>query len=225
MKIGILGTGMVGRAHAARLAELGHNVTLGTRDVDATRKVIEADQMGNPPFAEWEAAHESVTLKTFAEAAQESEMVLNALKGEVSLETLRSIADELQGKVLVDIANPLDFSQGMPPSLSIVNTNSLGEETQKALPGTKVVKAFNTLNAYLQVDPKRLADGKHTLFIAGNDADAKKAVRDLATEYGWTDVLDLGDITNARGTEMLLPIWLRLWGALQTAEFNFHIVR
>ncbi len=225
MNIGILGTGMVGRAHAGRLLELGHNVTLGTRDVDATRSVIEADRMGNPPFAEWEASHEGVTLKTFAEAASESEIVINALKGEVSLEVLRECAADLEDKVLIDIANPLDFSQGMPPSLSIVNTSSLGEETQKALPKTKVVKAFNTLNAYLQVDPRKLADGKHSLFIAGNDADAKTAVRNLATEYGWMDVIDLGDITNARGTEMLLPIWLRLWGTLQTADFNFHIVR
>lgn len=225
MKVAILGTGMVGRAHAGKLASLGHEVFIGTKDVDATRASTETDAMGNVPFSAWEAEHKDVTLATFTDAAAHGEIVLNALRGDVSVQVLTSCADTLAGKVLVDIANPLDFSQGMPPSLSIVNTNSLGEEIQKALPNVKVVKAFNTLNAYLQVDPKNLADGAHSLFIAGNDAEAKAKVVELAKSYGWSDIIDLGDITNARGTEMILPIWLRLWGALQTPNFNIRVVR
>ena len=113
----------------------------------------------------------------------------------------------------------------MPPTLFVCNDNSLAEEIQKALPNVKLVKAFNTLSAHLQTNPQELAQGDHSLLISGNDAQAKQQVTKIAESYGWKDVIDLGDITNARGMEMLLPVWLRLWGALKTANFNYKIVR
>jgi len=131
----------------------------------------------------------------------------------------------LAGKVLVDVSNPLDFSKGMPPTLSVSNTDSLGEQIQRAYPKTHVVKTLNTLNAKLMVEPKSLAGGEHDLFLSGNDAGAKGQVRELLQTFGWKTIHDLGDISTARGTEMLLPIWLRLWGALGNADFNFKIVR
>lgn len=224
MNIGILGTGMVGKAHAARLVALGHSVAIGTHNRENTLANQEKDMMGNPPFAEWLRNHPQIQLVTLAEAAAFGEIVIDALKGEIALAELTALKAPLAGKVLIDIANPLDFSKGMPPSLSIVNTDSLGEQIQKALPETKVVKAFNTTNAALQVEPKQLADADHHLFVCGNDEHAKAKVTDLAKAYGWKQIIDLGDITTARGTEMLLPIWLRLWGALKTPMFNFKIV-
>ncbi|MDP2789345.1 MAG: NAD(P)-binding domain-containing protein [bacterium] len=226
MKIGILGTGMVGRAHAAKLAELGHDVVLGTQDVKKTMANSEKDAMGNPPFAEWHKDHTEVKLVTLPEAANYGEIVYNALKGEVTLSALSSLKEELAEKILIDIANPLDFSKGMPPSLFVCNTDSLGEQIQKALPKVKVIKAFNTMNAYLQVDPHQLADGDHHLIVSGNDPDAKAQVIKIAKEwYGWSNIIDLGDITTSRGTEMVLALWIRLWGALQTPMFAFKIIK
>lgn len=223
MKIGILGTGMVGRAHAAKLVALGHTVLMGTQDVAKTRASTEKDAMGNPPFSEWYKEHAAIKLVTLSEAAREGEIVFDVLKGEIALPALTKLKEELAGKVLIDVANPLDFSKGMPPTLSICNTTSLGEEIQAALPETMVVKTFNTTNAYLQVDPGQLAEGEHHLFVSGNDVEAKAKAIAIAKSYGWTNIIDLGDITTARGTEMLLPIWLRLWGALKTPMFNFTI--
>lgn len=225
MKIGILGTGMVGRAHAEKLTALGHTVMLGTKDVETTLTSTEKDAMGNQPFREWHKAHGNIVLGTFHEAASHGDIVYDALKGEVALSVLQTVAEPLGSKILIDIANPLDFSKGMPPSLAVCNTNSLGEQIQKALPSVKVVKTFNTMNAYLQVDPEKLALGDHDIFVCGNDATAKATVIDLLKSYGWKNIIDLGDITNARGTEMLLPIWLRLWSALKTPTFNFKIVK
>jgi predicted dinucleotide-binding enzyme len=225
MKIGILGTGMVGRAHAEKLTALGHTVMLGTKDVETTLTSTEKDVMGNQPFREWHKAHGNIVLGTFHEAASHGDIIYDALKGEVALSVLQTVAEPLGSKILIDIANPLDFSKGMPPSLAVCNTNSLGEQIQKALPSVKVVKTFNTMNAYLQVDPEKLALGDHDIFVCGNDAASKATVMDLLKNYGWKNIIDLGDITNARGTEMLLPIWLRLWSALKTPTFNFKIVK
>lgn len=225
MKIGILGTGMVGRAHAAKLAGLGHDVALGTKDVKETLAETEKDIMGNPPFPEWHKDHGDIQLVSFAESARHGEIVFDALKGEVALSVLEGLAEHLSKKVLVDIANPLDFSKGMPPSLTVCNTDSLGEQVQKALPDTKVVKVFNTVNALLQVDPGNLAGSDHDLFMCGNDAGAKETVKEIAQSYGWKNIHDLGDITGARGTEMLLPIWLRLFGMFNDPTFNFKIVK
>ena len=151
-------------------------------------------------------------------------MVVNATAGAVSLEALeQAAAQDLNGKVLIDISNPLDFSKGMPPTLSVSNTDSLTEQIQRRFPEARVVKTLHTMNAYLMVDPTQLAGGDHTVFVCGDDLEAK--VTELLQSFGWTDVIDLGDVTTARGTEMMLPIWLRLFGALQKPIFNFKIVR
>ena len=226
MRFGILGTGTVGKTIAARLADLGHEVMVGTRNPEETLSRTEPDAYGNPPFGAWQEEHPEVRLGTFAEAAAHGEMVLNATAGSVSLEALERAGEgNLSGKVLMDVSNPLDFSKGMPPTLSVSNTDSLGEQIQRRYPEAKVVKTLNTMNANLMVDPAQLAGGDHSVFVGGDDAEAKGTVTDLLRSFGWTDVIDLGDITTARGTEMVLPIWLRLFGALQRPVFNFKIVR
>ena len=225
MKIAVLGTGIVGQAIAGRLHELGHTVVIGTRDPAATLARTEPDGMGNPPFSAWRAAHESVAVATLADAAASAELVVNASSGAVSLDLLGLAgADNLAGKVLVDIANPLDFSHGFPPTLFVKDTDSLGEQIQRAFPETKVVKTLNTLNASLMVDPKSLGESS-SIFVSGNDSQAKATVVSLLQSFGHDDVIDLGPLETARGTEMLLPIWLRLMGTLGTGTFNFKIVR
>lgn len=223
--IGILGTGVVGRAHAARLVELGYEVIMGTQDVQKTMAQDKPDAMGNVPFPVWHKEHAAVRLETFQEAVGQSEIVFNVLKGDVAVEVLQGLAKELSGKILIDVTNPLDFSKGMPPTLFVCNTDSLGEQIQKALPDVKVVKAFNTCSAPVQVNPHELVGGDHSLFIAGEDVQAKAVVTEIAKSYGWQDIIDLGGIECARGMEMLLPVWLRLWGALKTPMFNYKIVR
>ena len=226
MKIAVVGTGMVGQALAGRLAELGHEVTVGTRDVAATLAKTTPDGMGNPPYAAWAAAHPQVRLAPFADAAAGAELLVNATSGAASIAALEAAgADNLAGKVLIDIANPLDFSCGFPPTLFVKDTDSLGEQIQAAFPQLKVVKALNTLTAALMVNPKALVNGDHSVFLSGNDAGAKKTVTDLLESFGHADVVDLGDITTARGTEMVLPLWVRLMGALDTPMFNFKVVR
>ncbi len=226
VRLGIVGTGVVGKTIAARLAGLGHDVMVGTRDPEETMSRTEPDRYGNPPFSAWQQDHPEVKLGTFGEAAAHGEMVVNATAGAVSLEALDMAGEEnLNGKVLIDISNPLDFSKDMPPTLSVSNTDSLGEQIQRRFSEAKVVKTLHTMNAYLMVDPAQLAGGEHTVFVSGDDAEAKEAVSELLRSFGWTDIIDLGDISTARGTEMLLPVWLRLFGALQKPIFNFKIVR
>jgi len=226
MRFGILGTGTVGKTIAARLAGLGHEVMVGTREPAETLSRTEPDVYGNPPFSAWQEEHPEVKLGTFGEAAAHGGMVVNATAGAVSLEVLESAGEEnLNAKILMDIANPLDFSKGMPPTLLVSNTDSLGEQIQRRFPGAKVVKTLHTTNAYLMVDPAQLAAADHTVFVSGDDAQAKTTVTDLLRSFGWSDILDLGDITTARGTEMLLPIWVRMFGVLQKQIFNFKIVR
>jgi len=216
---------MVGRSIAAKLNELGHKVVMGTRNPENTLTKDDKDAYGNAPFKEWYGEYPQVGLQTFAEATRDSDLIFNCTGGQVSISVLESIGEDvLDGKVLIDVANPLDFSQGMPPSLSPVNTDSLGEQIQKRFPNLKVVKSLNTMNAQLMVNPD-LVSGDHNVFICGNNESAKTLAREILVSFGWRDklIIDLGAITNSRGTEMLLPIWLRLWGALGTAEFNFHI--
>ena len=225
MNIAVLGTGMVGQALAGRLDALGHSVVVGTRDPQATQARTEPDGMGNPPFSAWHAQHPAVGLATFAEAAAGADLVVNASSGEAALELLRLAgAENLAGKVLVDIANPLDFSAGFPPTLFVKDTDSLGEQIQRAFPETKVVKTLNTLNASLMVEPKPLGESS-TVFVSGEDAAAKAVVVEILESFGHEDVIDLGGIETARGTEMLLPIWLQLMSTLGTPQFNFKIVR
>jgi predicted dinucleotide-binding enzyme len=226
MRFGILGTGVVGKTIAARLVDLGHEVMVGTREPAETLSRTEPDRYGNPPFSAWQEEHPEVRLGTFAEATAHGEMVVNATAGAVSLEVLEQAGeDNLGGKILIDIANPLDFTKGMPPTLLVSNTDSLGEQIQRRFPEAKVVKTLHTMNAYLMVDPAQLAATDHTVFVGGDDAEAKAEVSELLRSFGWTDIIDLGDITTSRGTEMLLPIWVRLIGVLQKPTFNFKIVR
>ncbi|MFI5925995.1 NADPH-dependent F420 reductase [Micromonospora sp. NPDC051543] len=217
MRIAVLGTGSVGQAIAARTAELGHQVTIGTRDVAATRAGA---------YAAWAAEHPEVGLETMAVAAADAELVVNATSGTGSLPALTAAgAANLAGKVLLDIANPLDFSAGFPPVLTVNDTDSLAERIQREFPQAKVVKSLNTLTAELMVRPRQLADGDHSVFVSGDDAEAKRIVTDLLVSFGHTDVIDLGDLSTARGVEMLMPLWLRLYGGLDTAIFNVKVVR
>jgi hypothetical protein len=214
MKIGVLGTGMVGTTIAGKLVSLGHEVRMGARDAKNAKAAAWADTAGP------KASHGA-----FADAAAFGEIIFNCTNGAGSLDALRAAgAENLRGKVLVDVANPLDFSGGMPPSLFAGNTDSLAERIQAAFPEAKVVKALNTVNANVMVEPSRVP-GESDVFVAGNDAGAKGEVaRILRDGFGWKSVIDLGDVTAARGTESYLPLWLRLWGALKTADFNIRVV-
>lgn len=215
MKIGVLGTGMVGNAIATKLVKLGHDVNMGSRTAN------------NAKAGEWvKASGAKASQGTFAQAAAFGEIIFNCTHGMASLEALRQAgAENLKGKIIVDISNALDFSKGMPPTLSICNNDSLAEQIQRAFPDTKVVKTLNTVNCILMVNPS-LVKGDHDLFISGNDAQAKAKVTEiLKSWFGWKSVIDLGDISTARGTEMLLPLWVRLMGLFQSPNFNFKIVR
>lgn len=218
MKIAVLGTGMVGDTIGSRLIELGHEVKMGSRTAD------------NEKAQAFVARHKGkASAGTFADAAAFGEIIFNCTAGAASVEALKMAGEAaLNGKIIVDIANPLDFSKGMPPSLipALSNTNSLGEEIQKAFPSTKVVKTLNTMWCGLMVNPAMIKGGDHTNFICGNDDEAKQKVRSLLNEFGWKNenILDLGDISEARGTESVLPIWLRIWKATQNGAFNFKVV-
>ncbi len=225
MKIAVLGTGNVGQTVAGRLAELGHEVTVGTRDPEVTLARSAPDQMGRPPFRAWAEQWPNIPLATYADAASTAELVVNATSGAATLAVLEQAgAENLAGKVLIDIANPLDFSRGMPPTLIVKDTDSLGEQVQRAFPTARVVKTLNTLTASLMVHPETLGEPT-TVFVSGDDADAKALVTRLLQSFGHTDVIDLGGIDTARGTEMWLPLWLRLMGSLGTPAFNLKVVR
>ena len=227
MKIGVFGTGVVGQTIAEKLESLGHDVMLGTREAQQSLAREGNDSFGRPPLKDWLAAHPKVRLDTYAEAAAHGELLVNATSGLGALDALKLAGEKnLGSKAMLDISNPLDFSKGFPPSLTVCNTDSLGEQLQRAFPQLRVVKGLNTLTSFLMVAPRNLPEPHH-IFLCGNDADAKAEVRQLLGSFGWTDaeMIDLGDITNARGTEQLLPIWVRLYGALKSPMFNFRIVR
>lgn len=227
MQIGIFGTGVVGQTLATALARKGHDVMIGTRDPAATMARESGGAMNPTPFRDWIGGNPTVRIGTFAEAARFGEVLVNATSGGGALPALEAAGEEALGdKIMLDAANPLDFSHGFPPTLSVCNTDSLGEQLQRAFPRLRVVKTLNTTNTRVMVDPQAVGGGDHTLFVCGNDAAAKASVtRWLQEWFGWRDVIDLGDITTARGTEMLLPVWLRLMQALGTPMFNFKIVR
>ena len=214
MNIAVLGTGMVGRALATRLHELGYDVTLGTRDIDATR-----DRLGD-------TLDPAIRLATLPAATSHAQLVFLAVQGEAALSTLSAAGqNNLDGKILVDITNPLDFSSGFPATLFIKDTDSLGEQIQSACSTARVVKTLNTLTADLMVHPELVNNGLHTVFVSGNDLEAKATVVTLLEMLGHSDIIDLGDITTARGTEMLMPIWMRLMGTLGTTMFQFKVVQ
>lgn len=216
MRIGVLGTGMVGNAIAGKLVALGHEVMMGAREG------------GNEKAVGWaESAGQGASEGSFADAAAFGELVVNCTAGAHSLAALEAAGQEsLAGKVLLDIANPLDFSAGMPPTLTVANTDSLGEQIQRAFPETSVVKALNTMNCQVMVDPARVP-GDHVVFLCGEHDAAKDQVRALLESFGWPAdrIRDLGGIQAARGTEMYLPLWLSLMGALGTGDFNITVAR
>lgn len=216
MRIGVLGTGSVGRMISTKLLELGHEVTMGSRSADSEA------------LAEWLSdAGEDARGGAFAEAAAAGELVFNCTAGTASVAALEAAgAENLAAKVLVDVANPLDFSGGFPPTLSVCNDDSLGERIQAAFPEARVVKALNTVNAAVMVDPGRVP-GDHAVFVCGDDEAAKDQVGGLLEEFGWPSgsIVDLGDLTAARGAEMYLPLWLRLMKTLGSAEFNISIAQ
>lgn len=215
MRFAVLGTGMVGRTLAGKLVDLGHEVTMGSRAAGNENATAWAGAAGD-------RAHEG----SFVDAARFGEVIVNATAGTASLDALGAAgADALAGKVLIDVANPLDFSGGMPPTLSVCNDDSLAERIQRAFPGARVVKALNTVNAEVMVEPAIVPD-RHTIFVAGDDDEAKAQVGDLLVAFGWPreDVMDLGALTSARGMEMYLPLWLSLFGASGTSRLNVRVV-
>ena len=214
MRIGILGTGVVGQTIGSKLVQLGHDVMLGSRTAT------------NDKAAKWVADNgDHAKQGTFADAAAFGEIVFNCTSGQVSLAALSSAgAANLDGKIIVDVSNPLDFSQGFPPTLSVCNTDSVAEQIQSAFPNSKVVKSLNTMTAAVMVNPG-LVPGEHDIFVSGNDADAKRQVSDLLRSFGWRTIIDLGDVTSARGAEMILPLWLRLMGVFKSPVMNFHLAR
>jgi hypothetical protein len=214
MKIAVLGTGSVGRTVAPALARLGHEVAMGTRDPEATQR-----------RSDWEGLPGGIPLRPFTTVADGVGVVVNATNGMASLTALGAVgAGSLAGRVLLDLSNPLDFSAG-PPTLSVKDTDSLAEQIARAFPETRVVKALNTVTAAVMVEPTLVGEGDTTVFAASDDADARRVVVGLLRELGWRDVVELDELSAARGLEMYLPLWVRLMGALGTAEFNVKLVR
>lgn len=212
MKIGVLGTGVVGQTIGSKLVSLGHEVMMGGRSATNEKVLAFTGKTGAKGG-------------TFAEAAAFGDLIVHCTRGDTAVEVLRQAgAENLAGKVLVDISNPLDFSHGFPPSLSISNTDSLGELIQREFPEAHVVKTLNTVTAAIMVEPG-LVHGNHAVFVSGNDKRAKGKVMDLLRSFGWKEILDLGDITSARATEQMLPLWTRLYSILGTGEFNFAILK
>lgn len=212
MRIGVLGTGAVGKAIGTKLVQLEHDVTMGSRTAD------------NQQAAEWAAAAgEQAAQGTFADAAASGELLFNCTAGMASLEALRAAGEEnLSGKILVDVSNALDFSEGVPPILGVCNIDSVGEQIQRFFPETRVVKTLNTVNNQVMVDPSRVP-GEHHMFVCGNDDAAKDEVRKLLESFGWQRFIDLGDISAARGMEMYVTLWVRLTGVVGTPVFNIRV--
>lgn len=219
MRIAVLGTGMVGQALAGGLAGLGHDVVIGTRDPQVSLARTAPGGIGA-----WVADHPGITVAGFADAARGADLVVNALSGTASMAGVAA-AGVAAGTVLLDVANPLDPGSGMPPGLFVANTDSLAEQLQRANPDARVVKSLNTMTAALMVDPRQLADGDFSTFVCGADPDAKALVTGLLTGLGHRDVIDLGELSAARGTEAMMLVWLRLWGVIGGPLFTYRIVR
>lgn len=217
MKIAVLGTGMVGDTIGSKLIGLGHEVMMGSRSAENEKALA---FLAKHPGKAW--------IGTFSDAAAFGEIIFNCTSGGASVEALRLAGESnLAGKIVIDLANPLDFSSGSTVSLSVVNTDSLGETIQRTFPGAKVVKTLNTVWCGLMVNPGMINGGDHTIFVCGNDASAKETVKEILISFGWRHdcILDLGDISKARGTEMYLPLWLSVYGKTKNGAFNVKIVR
>lgn len=213
MKIGVLGTGITGQTIASKLVELGHDVMMGSREEANSKAVAWAKEEGH-----------NALYGTFMNAAAFGEIIFNCTLGPASLDALRMAgADNLRGKILIDTSNPLNRSTD-PWTLTVCNTDSLGEQIQRIFPDTKVVKTLNTVNANVMVEPLKLIE-RTQIFVSGNDIEAKSTVvRILREWFGWKDVLDLGDITTARAVEMFLPLWQSLRKVIPEQRFNIKIV-
>jgi predicted dinucleotide-binding enzyme len=218
VRIAVLGTGTVGLTLAGALAALGHDVAVGTRDP--------AGSAARDDVAAWGADHADIPLLPLDRVAAGADLVVNATNGAATLDALEAVGEAaLAGVVLLDVANPLDFSAGFPPTLFVADTDSLAEQIQRRFPAARVVKSLNTMAASVMVDPAALGGGDHTVLLSGDDAAAKAVVDGLLRELGWVDVLDLGDLSTARGAEMWLPLWVRLYGALGTGAIQLKVVR
>jgi predicted dinucleotide-binding enzyme len=214
MKMAVIGTGGVGQTIGSKLVQLGHEVMMGSREAT------------NEKGLAWvKATGARASLGTFAEAARFGELAFNCTAGTGSIAALTAAADGLAGKVVIDLSNPLDFSKGMPPSLFTSTSDSLGEQAQKLLPKSHVVKALNHVTASVMVDPKQVGGGDHDALICGNDAAAKARVTELLKEFGWQRVVDLGDITGSRALEHYLALWLRLMFSLGSPQFSLKVVK
>jgi predicted dinucleotide-binding enzyme len=227
MKIAVIGTGMVGRAMAHRLNGLGHDAVIGTRDPQATMASTEPGHMGIPPFAEWHAAHPQTRLVPMAEAGAHGEIIINATGGAASIAPLKLVGQEnLAGKVLLDLALPLDLTAGWPPRLLVANDDSLGEQIQREFPDSKVVKSLTTIQFEVMIDPT-IVPGRHNVFVSGNDAEAKTIVSGLLQEFGWPMevIIDLGDITTSRAVEMYSRLLFTMAGVFGDFHTNIAIVR
>ena len=215
MRYGVLGTGVVGQTLGSALIGTGHDVFLGSR----TER--------NESSEEWADSNgDRASTGTFAGAAAFGEVVINCTAGVHSLAVIEAVgADALADKILIDVANPLDFSGGFPPRLAVKGDDSLAEQIQRHLPRTRVVKALNTVTAAVMVDPGLLPEATD-LFICGDDVDAKATVTDLVTAWGWerTRVRDLGGLMQARATEQYLMLWLPLMGVVSSPAFNVRLV-
>lgn len=215
-KIGVLGTGMVGKTIANKLLQLGYEVKMGSRTSN------------NEKALNWlRAAGPNAQIGTFEEVTIQSDILFNCTKGASVEEAIRLAGIEnLKSKIVIDLSNPLDFSNGMPPTLipQYANSWSMGEAIQQLCPETFVVKTLNMVNCEVMVNAA-LAGDNASMFVCGNDSESKLIVSKLLQEFGWNDIIDLGDIGASRGMEMLLPIWLRLWKATGTGHLAFKIVR
>jgi len=209
MQIAILGTSAVGPALAKAFTAAGHDVTIGTRDPVQTRA-----------REQWAG----VDLPLAAYRDLDADVFINATSGSGSLAALEAVGDALNGKVVIDTSNPLDHSQGFPPSLFVSNTDSLAEQLQRALPKVRLVKMFNTMANEVMVNPRGLSEDS-TIFVAGNDPGARQTAAALAADLGWADVFDLGDLTGARALEMFIPLWVRMYVHLGRPNFNIKVVR
>lgn len=216
MKIAVLGMGTVGETIATKLIENDHEVMVGSRTNSNEKSIT------------WAKGKERASYGTFAQAASfAEEFIFNCVLGEATLTALELAGSEnMEGKIIIDLANPLDFSDGFPPTMFISNMDSLGEQVQFNFPDSYVVKSLNTINCTIMLDPS-MVSGDHNVFMSGNSEEAKSKFASLLKSYGWeTDnIIDLGDISTSRGTEMMLPMWTRLYGKFGHANFNFHIQR
>ncbi|MBM3505195.1 MAG: NADP oxidoreductase [Alphaproteobacteria bacterium] len=211
MRFGVLGTGMVGMEIAGKLATVGQDVRMGAR------------QANNAKASSWAiAAGGSASHGTFGDAAAFGDVVFNCIHGVYALEALRAIAGPLRGKILVDVSNPIDYSRS-PPGLTVCDHDSLGEQIQRALPETRVVKALNIVGCKAMVDASYIP-GEHDMFVSGNDGEAKAVVTRIVSEwFGWRRVIDLGDIASCRGTEAFTILFHALWKVYGTPYVNIQV--